>query len=517
MDLENSADLVNTRHDRNCEILDVRLQSRQGDILYRNTVCIPRWIRAEFHGVDGGEIDGRIQQQTHPTFVVRVPIIPETDLLLEDSHSALLTSVSLDQLTLETPAIDLAGAADYAVVSPPPGDPANRVDLLVMGDGYTAAESALFTSDATATLADFFAISPLAEYENYFNIHTLFTPSTQSGADHPPYDPICPMYDLSCCLDTDMLSDPLAGTFVNTAFDGSYCYYGMHRLLYVNPGAVYSAAAAVPDWDVIFVLVNDSTYGGAGGSVMVGSTHPLTAEIAQHEFGHTFVDLADEYESAYPGYPACSDITSPPCEINVTDVTTRAAIKWEPWIDPLTPVPTVPEWDPSFSSVVGLFEGARYFSTGMYRPGQNCIMRSLGRPYCQVPSQAFVLKLYNGGWGDPWGGISMIEPGSAVPASSTITLTHPASQAFHVEILEPQGGPPAEITWFVNGVPVGGALSDTYLFSTDPGLPNPVEVRVRISDTTALVHPAMAGGALGFEHAWMVTINYDLYLPLVLR
>ena len=201
----------------------------------------------------------------------------------------------------------------------------------------------------------------------------------------------------------------------------------------------------------------------------------------------------------------------------MTDVTTRAAIKWEPWIDPLTPIPTVPQWDPSFAGVVGLFEGARYLSTGMYRPGQNCIMRSLGKPYCQVPSQAFVLKLYNGGWGDPWGGISMIEPGSAVPASSTITLTHPASQAFHVDILEPQGGLPAQIAWFVDGVPVGGAISDTYPFSTVPGLPNPVEVRVRVVDATAFVHPDMAGGALGFEHSWMVTMNYDLYLPLVLR
>jgi hypothetical protein len=145
-------------------------------------------------------------------------------------------------------------------------------------------------------------------------------------------------------------------------------------------------------------------------------------------------------------------------------------------------------------------------------------MRSLGKPYCQVPSQAFVLKLYNGGWGDPWGGISMIEPGSAVPASSNITLSHPASQVFHVDILEPQGGPPAAITWFVDGVPVSGALSDTYLFTTNPGLPNPVEIRVHIEDATLLAHPLMAGTALEFDHAWMVTIEQHLlYLPLILR
>ena len=112
----------------------------------------------------------------------------------------------------------------------------------------------------------------------------------------------------------------------------------------------------------------------------------------------------------------------------------------------------------------------------------------------------------------------MIEPGSAVPASSNVTLSHPASQAFHVDILEPQGGPPAEITWFMDGVPVSGALSDTYLFATGPGLPNPVEIRVHVADATALVHPDMAGNALEFEHVWMVAIEQHLlYLPLILR
>ena len=517
MDLENSAESMSAIHDRNCEPLEVRLQSKQGAILYRNEVCIPRWVRAEFHGADGGEIDGRILPQVNTTFVVRIPIHPEANLVLANTQSTPLATVSLDQLELEAPAIDLSGIATDVAVSPPPGDPANRVDLLVMGDGYTAAESALFDSEAATAIADFFAISPYGEYENYFNLHTLFIPSTQSGADHPPYDPFCPSFDLSCCLDIDMASDPLAGTFVNTAFDSSYCYYDIHRLLYVNLSAVYSAAAVVPDWDVIFILVNDGTYGGAGGSAMVASTHPLSAEIAQHEFGHTFVDLADEYDTAYPSYPACSDLSSPPCEANVTDVTTRAAIKWAPWIDPLTPIPTVPEWDPGFAGVVGLFEGARYLSTGMYRPGQDCIMRRLGKPYCQVPSQAFVLKLYNGGWGDSWDGISMIEPGSAVPVSSSIMLSHPASQAFHVDILEPQGGLPAQIAWFVDNVPVSGALSDTFLFTTDPGLPNPVEVRVYVTDATAFVHPDMAGSVLEFEHFWTVMVDYDLFLPLIMR
>lgn len=503
--------------DRNCEKVEVQLQAPKGELIYRNLVCTPRWVRAEFHGEDGGEIEGRIFPQTNPTFVVRVPYLAEGTLTLLDSPSSVLASFPLRQLIDDTPLIDLAEHQSTSSSTSDAGDPTNRVDLLIMGDGYTPAESAQFASDAASAQADFFGISPYGEYQNYFNLHTLFTPSAQSGADHPPYDPSCSIYDLSCCSDSLMTSDPLAGTFVNTAFDASYCYYGLHRLMYVDLAAVYSAASAVPDWDVILVLVNDGTYGGAGGSVMVASTHAFSAEIAQHEFGHAFVDLADEYESPYPGYPSCSDLTSPPCEVNVTDVTTRAQIKWSPWIDPLTPIPTEPENDPAYAGVVGLFEGARYLSTNMYRSGQSCIMRSLGAPYCQVPSQAFVLRLYNGGWGDPWGGISMIEPGSPSPASASVTLTHPATAAFQVGLLQPVGGPPAEVKWYVDNVERLGETGDTFQFSTDPALPDPVEIRVEVRDLTPLVHPAMAGTSLEFSHTWTVSTDYALYLPLIAR
>ena len=72
-----------------------------------------------------------------------------------------------------------------------------------------------------------------------------------------------------------------------------------------------TAAANVPDWDKILVLVNDSEYGGSGGTLGVGTTHSAAVQIMQHEFGHSFTKLADEYETAYPGFPACSDLTAP--------------------------------------------------------------------------------------------------------------------------------------------------------------------------------------------------------------
>ena len=140
----------------------------------------------------------------------------------------------------------------------------------------------------------------------------------------------------------------------------------MYRLLVVNTSKVLAAAAAMPDWDEIMVIVNDPTYGGSGGSLAVISTNGAAVQVAQHEYGHTFSRLADEYTTPFPGYPACSDMSGPACEPNVTDQTSRALIKWFPWIDAGTPIPTPNQT--AYRRVVGLFQGARYLGTGMYRP-----------------------------------------------------------------------------------------------------------------------------------------------------
>src|SRR5262249_8634521 len=162
-------------------------------------------------------------------------------------------------------------------------------------------------------------------------------------------------------------------------------------------------------------LVNDPEYGGSGGPMSVATTNSLSAEIMQHEFGHTFTRLADEYETPFPGYPACSDLagSASPCEPNVTDHTARP--KWPGRVATGTAVPTGgPLPDPL---AAGAWQGARFLSSGMYRGCYNGIMRVLGQPFCDVESNAFVKRLYGGGWGAPAAGVSLIEPG-ATPAAA---------------------------------------------------------------------------------------------------
>jgi hypothetical protein len=490
------------------ESLIVSLVTPDGGTAYQSVVAAPAIVRAEFHGQSKqDDIDGRTFPTDAATFVVRVPALPGAVLTLRDPAGSEVGRFDLAALAATTPRINLEGMQAHVSDLRVTGSSLNRVDWLIVGDGYTAAQQNKFLDDADNLALRFFGISGYAEYANFVNVRTLFVPSGQAGADHPPYDAACPLSDgaRTCCGDPAMLSDPLNGAFVNTAFNGRYCMNNMHRLMAVDASLIYAAAAAAPNYDTIVVIVNDAAYGGAGGAMAITSMHASSVEIAQHEYGHSFAHLADEYESLYPGYPACSDANgAQPCEANVTDITDRGAIKWAPWIGPDVPIPTEPQWDDAFVGVAGLFRGARYQSDGMYRSGQLCLMRSLGAPLCQVPAQAYVLRLYNGGWGTPALGIRLIEPGTTNPTSSLVIMPPQTTQVFHADLLQPIGSPPLRVSWLINDAVVAGANSPSFTYTSAITQVGALQISLRVEDLTPLVHPEMAGNALTSIYTWTV-------------
>jgi hypothetical protein len=482
-------------------------------VVYQNLVPVPLWHRGEFHGeTPDAPIDGHFFPLETRVFVVRVPALPGTRLQLWDTLARESVTFDLNALPLDRLSPDLSESRVLSATMT--GSPANRVDLVIMGDGYTGAQNADFLDDSNLLANNFFTISPLSEYHNYFNVTRLYTESNDSGADHPPYVATgCAPLDRTCCGDPEMQFDPLVNTFKDTAFDAHYCSMNIHRLLEVDYDKVFIAASAVPDWDMLMVIVNDSTYGGSGGSLSVVSTNAANVEIAQHEFGHSFADLADEYSTAYPGYPDCSDKTgSPPCEDNVTDQNVRELIKWAPWILPTTTIPTLPT-SPA-STDVGLFEGARYKTTGMYRPGQECAMRVLGEPFCPVPEQSLVLSLYEGGWGTPWDGISMVEPGTTSPLYPGVQMGIGESQTFSATVLSPVGGFSPVLIWYLNGIPVASGTNSYHFSATQLDLGMNV-IRFEVVDQAGFVHPLMAGDALSSTFDWHVRVGEGIFLPLI--
>ena len=91
-------------------------------------------------------------------------------------------AVSAVLLILCLPGIAFAEPSETIVDN---GDALNRVDITILGDGYTAAEMQKYRNDVQALMTQFFNNEPFREYRNFFNVHRIDVVSSQSGADHP--------------------------------------------------------------------------------------------------------------------------------------------------------------------------------------------------------------------------------------------------------------------------------------------------------------------------------------------
>src|SRR5262245_21366268 len=143
----------------------------------------------------------------------------------------------------------------------------NRVDVVVLGDGYTASELGKYATDVETFVQGMFNQEPLRDYQRYFNVHRVDVTSHESGADHPERNP-------------PVLRD--------TALDATYNCSGIQRLICVNlskVNGVLSRSVAADIREVVLVVVNDAEYGGSGGSIAVASVHPSAVEIVLHELG----------------------------------------------------------------------------------------------------------------------------------------------------------------------------------------------------------------------------------------
>lgn len=355
------------------------------------------------------------------------------------------------------------------------GPPANCINMVLLSEGYTAAQLNQFTNDASALLNYLQSWPPFDVYRNYFNGYAISVASAESGADHP-----------------------LSGINRNTYFNSTFDSYGIERLLTIPPndwdgnyadgeGKVDALLQAMmPEYDLAVLVVNDSEYGGSGGAVLITSKNSDSPDIAAHELGHTFAGLGDEYSDAYPGWV--------PYEMpNVTQQTNRALIRWTSWILDTTPVPT-PDTSP-YASVVGLFEGAEYQTTGWYRPQHICEMRALGYPYCKVCAETLVKAIY-----------TRIRPIiSNAPATNAPTaLANSQSAPFGVTTLQPAPFN-LNIQWFTNNVACGGATNRSFTIYTATLPFGSNQVRVEVTDTNPVVRTD-PGQLLKDSRAWQVQI-----------
>jgi hypothetical protein len=302
------------------------------------------------------------------------------------------------------------------------GDPETKVDFLILGDGYTAAEAKKFEADARRLTEVLFSTSPFKENRRNFNVWAMAPPAAESG-----------------------ISRPSTGIHRDSPIGATYDAFGSERYVLTFDNQKLRRAAQFAPYEFIEVLVNGRTYGGGGIFNLystVASDNAFSNYVFVHEFGHHFAGLADEYYTSPVEYTTPADRVEP-WEPNVTALLDISTLKWRHLVSPfadVTPIPTPwnkqefetysreiqkrraqlrkdkrpeEEMEALFREEleheqkmfkaekhygqVGAFEGAMYEAKGYYRPEIDCIMFSRSDKFCKVCREAIerIIKMYS--------------------------------------------------------------------------------------------------------------------------
>jgi len=203
------------------------------------------------------------------------------------------------------------------------GPPATKVDLLILGDGYTEEEMEKFHRDVKRATAAIFDAEPFRSRKSSFNVWAVDVASQDSG-----------------------VTDPRAKEWRNTALGLSYNAFDSERYVLTYANRRLREIAAAAPYDALLLLANNRKYGGGG---IYGLWTTAAADSGQfaylvpHELGHSFAGLADEYYTSQVSYQDFNPPGSEPWEPNVTALLDPENLKWRDQAQASTPLPT--PWD----------------------------------------------------------------------------------------------------------------------------------------------------------------------------
>ncbi|MEN8006553.1 MAG: M64 family metallopeptidase [Candidatus Krumholzibacteriota bacterium] len=307
------------------------------------------------------------------------------------------------------------------------GDPHGCVDIAIVGEGYTAEETAKFEADVNRFTQLMIGHEPYVSHRDRINVRGVLLPSRESGCD-----------------------EPSRGVHKRTALGCTFDSLGSERYMLTEDNrAMRDIAQAVP-YDVLYIMVNHERYGGGGIYNLFctfTSDNQWSEYVFLHEFGHSFAGLADEYYTSNVAYTDFYPAGQEPSDRNITALPDPANLKWA---DLATGGVLPTEWnkaaydamdiayqqergkindhiaelmrggapegeiaaakaageklslehqrevDAWFAAnpardVVGAFEGAGYMSEGMYRSQLDCIMFTKGvKPFCAACRRGIV-------------------------------------------------------------------------------------------------------------------------------
>lgn len=251
--------------------------------------------------------------------------------------------------------------------------PEKSLDIVFLPEGYTEKEMKKFKKDCEKFIGYFFKVKPFDEFSTKINFYTVHAPSLQSGTDNP-------------------------GKFIwnQTTFNSNFYTFDVDRYLTtMDVWKIRDVAATVP-YDQIVILVNTDQYGGGGilnNYNIFTSDNQYSEQVFTHEFGHGFGALADEYfydETVNP--ESLYDLSVEPWMVNLTTLVDFKS-KWADLVPEGTPIPT----PVGNNFKIGAFEGGGYVFNKIYRPVDNCKMRTNAvNEFCPVCHRAVfqLLRFY---------------------------------------------------------------------------------------------------------------------------
>jgi len=383
-----------------------------------------------------------------------------------DGHPRQTTVPAPKPLAPSEKAAIAAGDGDVTsiVQSGPVG---SKLDVVFIGDGYTAAQQEDFHADVRAKWAKISAVEPYATYRGLFNVWAVDAVSNESGVS----------------------GDPTKDVVRDTALDSAFFCDGTERLLCVDTGKVESYASKAPAADLVVVLSNSTKYGGAGyndvssqvgydGIATASSDNDQSDQIAVHETGHSLGKLADEYDYGQSGTYSGPE----PAQANLSklsaDQMTAQQQKWYRWIGQQSPD----------GGAVGAFEGGGYYQYGLNRPTENSIMRTLGREFNLPGREGMIAGFYR----------------YASVLSSPVSTHHAVSRGTRIRVTAPAS---AELTWSVDGRERKAARGKSSVIPRTLGVPadgRAHTVTARATDRTKAVRDPALRKLLSRSLTWHI-------------
>ncbi|MEJ2194852.1 MAG: M64 family metallopeptidase [Ignavibacteriaceae bacterium] len=248
------------------------------------------------------------------------------------------------------------------------GKPENKLDIVIIPEGYTVDQMTKFMDDAEKFAGYLFDSTPFKENKDKFNIWGVLAPSEESGTDIPA-------------------DDVWKNTIVNTTF----YTFDLDRYLMTTDNKMVRTIASYAPYDQIYILVNSNKYGGGSiynhYSVCV-SDNRFSDYIFVHEFGHGFASLGDEYVTTEVAYEDFYYTEVEPLDPNLTTLVDFES-KWKDLVGNDVPIPTPATEE--YANIVGAFEGGGYVPKGIYRPREDCTMKSISVDnFCPVCERAII-------------------------------------------------------------------------------------------------------------------------------